>query len=196
MKKLSWIVLSLASIVMLSSCRTVDVVSDYDNRANFNSYKSYAFYKTGIDRAQISDLDKRRILRAVEFEMSQRGFQKSKSPDLLVNIFTTERQRVQVYNYGYGWGGWGWGGWGWGGWYGPYWGPYWGGGYWGPYVSSYTEGALFIDLIDAKTKQLVWQGKGVGTLSRYKKIEKKEQRIREFVYEIMRQYPPDALVSY
>ena len=190
MKKLSWIVLSLASILMLGSCRTVDVYSDYDNRVNFNSYKSYAFYKTGIDKAQISDLDKRRILKAIEYEMSQRGFQKSKSPDILVNIFTTERERVQVYNYGYGWGGWGWGGW-----YGPYWGPYWGGGYWGPSVSSYTEGVLFIDLVDAKTKQLVWQGKGVGTLSRYKKIEKKEQRIREFVYEIMREYPPDALVS-
>ena len=194
MRKLSWIVLTLVSFVLITSCRTVDVVADYDDRANFNSYKSYAFYKTGIDRAQISDLDKRRILRAVEFEMNQRGFQKSKNPDLLVNIFTTERERVQVYNYPYGWGGWGWGGW-----YGPYWGPYWGGywgGYWGPYVSSYTEGSLFIDLIDAKSKQLVWQGKGVGTLSRYKKIEKKEQRIREFVSEIMNEYPPDALVSY
>ena len=192
MRKLSWLVLTLISSVLITSCRTVDVVSDYDDRANFSSYKSYAFYKTGIDRAQISDLDKRRILRAVEYEMSQRGFQKSKSPDLLVNIFTTERERVQVYNYPYGWGGYGWR---WGGWYGPYWGPYYGG-YWGPYVSSYTEGSLFIDLIDAKSKQLVWQGKGVGTLSRYKKIEKKEQRIREFVAEILSEYPPDALVSY
>ena len=190
MKKLSWIVLSLAVFAMITSCSSVDVVSDYDNRANFNSYKSYAFYKTGIDRAQISDLDKRRILRAVEYEMSQRGFQKSRNPDILVNIFTTERERVQVYNYG-----WGWGGWGWGGWYGPYWGPYWGGYWGGPYVSSYTEGALFIDLIDTKTKQLVWQGKGVGTLSSYKNIEKKERRIQQFVYEIMQEYPPVALVA-
>ena len=190
MKKLSWIVLSALSFALVSSCSSVDVVSDYDIRANFNSYKSYAFYKTGIDRAQISDLDKRRILRAVEYEMSQRGFQKSRNPDILVNIFTTERERVQVYNYG-----WGWGGWGWGGWYGPYWGPYWGGYWGGPYVSSYTEGALFIDLIDTRTKQLVWQGKGVGTLSSYKNIEKKERRIQQFVYEIMQEYPPVALVS-
>ena len=190
MKKLSWILLSLVSVILITSCKSVDVYSDYDNRVDFNNYRTYAFYKTGIDQARISDLDKRRILKAVEFEMSQRGFQKSKNPDILVNIFTTERERVQVYNYGYGWGGWGWGGW-----YGPYWGPYWGGGYWGPYVSSYTEGALFIDLIDTKTKQLVWQGKGVGTLSRYKNIEKKERRIREFVYEIMREYPPIAFAS-
>ena len=99
MKKLSWIILTLLPFVLFTSCRTVDVVADYDDRANFNSYKTYAFYKTGIDRARISDLDKRRILRAVEFEMNQRGFQKSKNPDLLVNIFTTERERVQVYNY-------------------------------------------------------------------------------------------------
>ena len=186
MKKLSWIVLSLVAFALITSCSTVDVVSDYDNRANFNTYKSYAFHKSGIDRARISDFDKRRILKAVEYEMSQRGFQKSRNPDVLVNIFTSERERVQVYNYG----------WGWGGWYGPYWGPYWGGYWGGPYVSYYTEGALFIDLIDAKTKQLVWQGKGIGTLSRYKNIEKKERRIQQFVFEIMQEYPPDALVSY
>jgi hypothetical protein len=30
------------------------------------------------------------------------------------------------------------------------------------YVSSSTEGTLYIDLIDAKKKELVWEGEGVG----------------------------------
>jgi hypothetical protein len=29
------------------------------------------------------------------------------------------------------------------------------------YVSSTTEGTLYIDLIDAKKKELVWEGQGV-----------------------------------
>lgn len=191
MKNINLMALLLLSAVLFTSCRSVDVVADYDRQVNFDSYKSYAFYKTGIDQAQVSDLDKRRILKAIEYEMSQRGFQKSKDPDILVSIFTDEKERVNVYqNYPWGWG---WGGWGpyWGG----YWGGYWGPGYWGPAVSSYTEGALYIDLIDAKSKQLVWQGKGVGSLSRYKDVEKKERRIREFVYEIMRKYPPEIVAS-
>lgn len=191
MKNINLMALLLLSAVLFTSCRSVDVVADYDRQVNFDSYKSYAFYKTGIDQVQVSDLDKRRILKAIEYEMSQRGFQKSKDPDILVSIFTDEKERVNVYqNYPWGWG---WGGWGpyWGG----YWGGYWGPGYWGPAVSSYTEGALYIDLIDAESKQLVWQGKGVGSLSRYKDVEKKERRIREFVYEIMRKYPPEIVAS-
>ncbi|HAI39792.1 MAG TPA: DUF4136 domain-containing protein, partial [Maribacter sp.] len=38
-----------------------------------------------------------------------------------------------------------------------------------------------------------WQGKGVGTLSNTKNIAKKEERIREFVSQILEQYPPNAV---
>ncbi len=184
--------LPLLALVLLTSCSSIKVLSDYDQQANFNGYKSYAFYKTGIDKAQISDLDKKRILRAIENEMSGRGFIKSENPDLLVSIFTKEEERVDVYNnnFGWGWGGaWGWGpAWAWG----PGWGWGWGG---GTGVSTSTQGSLYIDLIDTQTKELVWQGKGEGTLSNTKNIEKKEQRIREFVSQILEQYPPNALAA-
>ena len=99
---------------LLASCTSVRVVSDYDQKADFDTYKSYAFYKTGIDKAQISDLDKKRILRAIETEMGSRGFVKSDNPDVLISIFTKEREQVDVYNNNFGWGGGGGGG-GWGG---------------------------------------------------------------------------------
>ena len=195
MKKMKLFALPVLALVFLSSCVSVRVVSDYDRDANFKEYKSYAFYKTGIDQAQISDLDKKRILRAIETEMTSRGFTKSSNPDILVSIFTKEREQVDVYNnnFGFGWGGWGWGGFGWGGWG---WGPGWGwGGAWGPNVSTRTEGSLYIDLIDAKDKELVWQGRGVGTLNNVKNIEKKEERIRQFVSEILSEYPPSREVA-
>lgn len=191
MKKNILLFLPLAALFVLSSCISVRVVTDYDRNADFNSYNSYAFYKTGIDQAQISDLDKKRILRAIETEMGNRGFVKSEKPDLLVSIFTKERERVDIYNnVGWGWG-WGWGpGWG-------YWNPWmWGGAGWGgPNVSTRTVGSLYIDLIDAKSKELVWQGKGDGTLHTGNNIDKKEARIREFVSQILEKYPPNALAS-
>ncbi len=192
MKKKILVLLSLALLVLASSCVSVRVVTDYDRNVDFNSYKTYAFYKTGIDKAQISDLDKKRILRAIETEMANKGFVKSERPDLMVSIFTKERERVDVYNNaGWGWGwGWGWGpGWG-------FWNPWmWGGPGWGNNVSTRTEGSLYIDLIDTKTKELIWQGRGVGTLSNIKDIDKKEARIREFVSEIMERYPPNTAPS-
>ncbi|MDG1571969.1 DUF4136 domain-containing protein [Robiginitalea sp. M366] len=187
MRTLLKLTLIVAGIGLLGSCTSVRVLSDYERSANFGEYQTYAFYKTGIDKAQISDLDKKRILRAIEAEMNARGMVKSENPDLLVSIFTTEKERVNVYNNNFGWG------WGWG----PYWGGagWWGPGMWGPNVSTRTEGALYIDLIDARKKELVWQGRGTGTLGSGQNIEKKEARIREFVSRILSQYPPDALVA-
>ncbi len=56
------------------------------------------------------------------------------------------------------------------GWGGPFYGPYggmgWGWGFNRPYnVNTTTSGVLYIDLIDATSKKLIWQGKGVGRLS-------------------------------
>jgi len=191
MKKLKMLALPVMVLLFLSSCTSVRVLSDYDTNADFNAYKSYAFYKTGIDKAQISDLDKKRILRAIETEMAAKGFVKSENPDILVSIFTKEREQVDVYNNYWGGAGfgWGWSPWYWGGGFGPGWG--WG----GNSVSTTTKGSLYIDLIDAKNKELVWQGKGDGTLNNTKNIEKKELRIKEFVSEILTQYPPENEAS-
>ncbi len=190
MKKLLNTLPLLALLIVVTSCSSVRVAADYDKNANFGEYKTFAFFKTGIDKAEISDLDKRRILRAIEAELLAKGFTKSQKPDLLVSLFTKSQQRVDVYNNSWGYGGWGWGGWGG---FGPGWGgfgPGWGWGWNQPNVSTSVQGHLYIDLIDANKKELVWQGMGTGYLSR--NMEKKEARIKEFVTEIMTKYPPVA----
>ncbi|GGI55723.1 DUF4136 domain-containing protein [Winogradskyella haliclonae] len=177
--------------VLMSSCSSVRVASDYDKETQFNDYKTFAFFKPGIDKAEISDLDKRRILKAVEAELMAKGMTKSENPDMLVSIFTKSNQRVDIYNNAWGVGAWGWGGfgrWGWGPGWGA-WGP--GFGWGGNNVSTRTEGILFVDFIDANKKQLIWQGSGTGYLAT-KNVEKKEARIKEFVSAMMTKYPPEA----
>ena len=163
---------ALFFVLLMTSCTSVRVASDYDKAADFNSYKTFAFFKTGIDKAEISDLDKRRILRAVEVELIAKGFTKSENPDLLVSIFTKSREKINIHNgfgsYGYGWG----------------WSPW----YYNSQVSSSIEGSLYIDLIDANKKELVWQGVGKGYISQ--SMKQKEERIKEFVMKIMEKYPP------
>lgn len=161
--------------VGFTSCNTVKVASDYDQKVDFNQYKSFAFFKPGIDKADISDLDKKRILRAIEAEMIAKGFTKSDEPDLLVSIFTKTKENINIYQdrfgYGYGWG-----------WYPWYWGA-------GPNtVSTTSEGTLYIDLIDSKDKELVWQGMGTAALA--KEVNKKQERINEIVEKILERYPP------
>lgn len=162
--------------VIVSACSSVRVASDYDREVNFNQYNSYAFFKPGIDKAEISDLDKKRILRAIEAEMQRKGFTKSQDPDLLVSIFTKTNENINIYqnNMGYGYG------WGWHPWY-------WGSGY--NTVSRTSEGTLYIDLIDAEGKELVWQGMGTAALA--SDVNKKQKRINEIVQEILAKYPPE-----
>ncbi|MGJ5641985.1 DUF4136 domain-containing protein [Formosa sp. S-31] len=179
MKKSLYMLPVLLLLFVVSSCSSVKVASDYDKEASFNDYKTFAFYKTGIDKAEISDLDKRRILRAIESELIAKGMVKSENPDLLVSIFTKSREQINVYNNNYGWGPYGYG-WGWSPWY---YGNY------GTSVSRSTEGTLFVDLIDANKKELIWQGVGTGYLTQ--DMNKKDERISEFVNKILANYPPE-----
>ena len=182
MKKLLKFTPILVLAILLSSCSSVRVAADYDREANFEQYKTFAFFKPGIDKAEISDIDKRRILRAIEAELMAKGMTKSENPDMLVSIFTKSNQRVDVYNNAWGYGAWGWGGfnrWGWG------WNPGWG----RSNVSTSTEGMLFIDFIDANKKELIWQGSGTGYLVT-NNVDKKEARIKEFVAKTLEQFPP------
>lgn len=188
-KKLIRFISVLAIALILNSCSSVKVAADYDRGVNFDSYNTFAFFKPGIDKAEINDLDKRRILRAIEAELLAKGMIKSENPDMLVSMFTKSNQRVDVYNNAWGMGGWGWGGfggWGWGG-YGRGIGMGMGG---GSQVSTTTEGMLFIDFIDTAKKELIWQGSGTGYLVT-KNVNKKEARIKEFVSKTMEQFPPE-----
>ncbi len=169
--------LPLILLTFLVSCQAVHINSDYDKQVDFSKFKTYAFYKTGIDKVEISDLDKKRIMRSIDEQMTLKGFVKSETPDMLINISTKEREQVNVnqFNAGFGYG------WGFG------WNPmFWGGGM--NNISTFAEGTLLIDLIDSGKKELFWQGEGVGHLTQ--NTDRKDKNINEFVSRILSQYPP------
>ena len=54
---------------------------------------------------------------------------------------------------------------------------------------SYNEGVLFIDFIDFKNNELIWQGIGKGYLNS-DNISKKNEIIKSMVSKILLQFPP------
>ncbi len=162
--------------VFLTSCISVNVSSDYDSKTNFSEYKTFAYSKYRIDNAEVNDLDKKRILRALDAELQNKGLVKSNDPQILVSFFTKSNQEVNVNNTNFGWG--------------------FGGGFFGAnmgtQISRSTQSVLYIDLIDTKTNALIWQGVGSGYLTT-SSVEKKEAKIREFVSKILEVYPPNSL---
>ena len=162
--------------LILSSCSSIKVFSDYDRNIDFSNYETFAYFKPEIDKVDISDLDKRRILKALDSEMNLKGLSKSETPDLLIGFTTKAKEQIYVNtgnNFGWGWG-WGFNPWFWGN-----------GGY--NSVSTRTEGTLYVNIIDAATKQLIWQGKGRGGINEF--MKNRDERISLFIHEIIENYP-------
>ena len=172
MKK--YFILGLAALTIgLTSCSPFQVKSDYAETANFNAYKTY---KLRVDDLKLNDLDKDRVLNEISKQLQTKGLSVAENPDLIINVKANHKQVTDIQTsrpYGmYGWGGpWGWGG-----------------GFGRTYSSNYNQGALIIDLVDAKTQKLVWQGSGSGISVDSPK--QKQKQIPEIVNSIMANYPP------
>jgi len=163
--------LLLLALLIMSACSSIKVTTDYEKQTDFSKYKTFAFYKKGIDKAPISDIDKRRIISAISVEMEAKGLTKSETPDVLISIFTKAREKVDVYQNN---------------WY-----PYYYRHHQMRQITKYTEGTLFIDIIEKEGKKLIWQGIGSGFLTKSQKPEKREANIQKFVTEILAKYPPE-----
>ena len=167
--------ISIVSLIfLLTSCNVIRVNSDFNNKINFSDYKTYAFSKKGVDEAEINDIDKKRILNAIDVELSSKGLRKSAiDPDIMINFFTKSNKKINYYpgydHYPSGLA------------IGPWYNNY--------YYHNYTEGVLFIDIVDYKKNELIWQGIGKGFMPT--KRGKKEEQIKLFVNKILLQFPPE-----
>lgn len=70
-------------LLILYSCGS-SINYDFDADADFSKYKTYAF--NADMNSGFSDLDERRIMRAMESRFESLGMTESDSPDLLVDI--------------------------------------------------------------------------------------------------------------
>ena len=160
------------------SCASIyGVQHDYDKQVNFANLKTYGWMPIP-DKADIDSLNVQRVKNAVNAEMKAKGLMMtSDNPDFLIAEHLGKKDKVQVTDWGYG--------------YGPH-GGYWGG-YWGPGGVStyeYEEGSLILDFVDAKSKKMIWRGVAKAQIDSADTPEKREKLINEAVNEILKNYPP------
>lgn len=194
-------VLAAATLLgLLAACATgpeIRVQSTPD--LDLSRYATYNFVThPGTDRGNYRSITTRYLEEAVDRQMSARGFQKTRNPQLLIDFHTQLRNRLQGTmgpgpGPGWGWGagwGWGWGGWG-PGWWGP--GP-WGWGTYGGDIEAYTEGTLTIDVIDANTKDAIWSGSAVSRVTRaaYEHPQAAVDQTVDYIFAKFPKQPPRA----
>ncbi len=179
MKKL--LLFALAAL-LLASCASIKVTSDFDKTAPFSDYKTYAFTPEALKLPNITELNQNRLIAALENELGKKGFSKSETPDVLIDMnLVTKTINTATANTTGG-----------GGYYGAGYRYGYGGGFSTTTINydSYDEGTLFLDMIDASKKQLVWQGRGVATLDTEASGEKRESKINYAIEQILSKYPP------
>lgn len=174
---------AVLSLVMLSGCQTAPkVYSNQDAKVDFSSFKTYAFFpELATDRAGYESLDSSFLKVAVAQQLDDRGLvYDAENPDLLVNFYITSQEKIRSRSVPTT-----------GGYYGfrdPFYEPW--GGYVGyeTQITQYTEGTLQIDVIDAGSKKLVWEGATAGRVTD-KDLENLEGLIDEAVKQVFTKFP-------
>ena len=177
MKKL----LLISCTFFIASCSSIKITYDYDKQADFSQYNTYNFDKETLELA-INELNRGRLLAAIDNEMTKKGFTKSDNPDAIVHVIAKVEKQMQATANTTG-GGMGYGRWG-------------GYGYGGGFSTTtinydeYHDGTLFISLIDGSSEKIIWQGVATKTLDESASVEKKEKNINYAMEQVFSKYPP------
>jgi len=144
-------------VLVVGACATGPTIRvDMDPNTKLQSYKTFAFFEpVSTDNTKYTSIVSTHLKQATRAQLERLGFVYAEGevePDLRVNFFLKIVDKQEVRSSGTG-----------SGYYGyrsRYYGTW--SGY--PYVDTYDykEGTLSVDLVDAKQKQLVWQGVAEG----------------------------------
>lgn len=156
-----------------------DTTYDYDRTAPFAQYRTYTFKEgTSSGDRLIDD----RIVAALQTNLGYRGLRMTDaSPDVYVEYKMSyeKGQDITAYNYGPMYGGWGWG-----------WGYGWGSTWTDVRVREVLIGTLTVDMIDAKSGQLVWRGVATKQVDPDEDPHDRDKHVNKAVYKIFKHYPP------
>jgi hypothetical protein len=155
------------------------VVFDYDHEADFSAYSTYAWLERDNSiEAQLPDHLRIRLRRVTEDVLATKGFNPAPAPpqtDFLLTYYFGARDELRIDTVSYT--------------------PYspWGYRYWPGYshghsrVRSYQKGTLVLDIVDARTRQLVW----IGTLEgEVRSTNPSGKRIEKSIKKLLKNFPP------
>ena len=159
--------IGMAGLLLSTSARAQDVTYDYDKTANFAALKTYAW----VNGAAVGDqINHQRIVSAVDSQLAAKGVRKvdeAAGAALLVGYHVVITRDVEVNGNG---------------------------ARVGRLASARVQevpvGSLVVDLLDAKTRAVVWRGVATRDLDLKASPEQREKNIRKAVEKLFKHYPP------
>jgi hypothetical protein len=157
-----------AALLLSTHAWAQDVSYDYDKSVNFSALKTYAWAPDGNIQ---DELTHKRITAAVDAQLAAKGLRRVEAgatPDVIVTYRAGVRQELEVNGYtGYRVNRWS-----------------------SARVQQVPVGALVVEMLDAKTKDVVWRGIATKDLDVDASPEKREKNLNKAVEKLFKKYPP------
>ena len=163
-------------LAILFSCSAIKVNYDYDKEIDYYTYTTYNYYpdmQTGL-----SELDTKRLLDAVDTEMTAKGLTLSEEPDFFINIESSSSQRPRNNSVGVGLGG--------------------GGRNVGgglsvglPVGGPKLERQIRFDFVDNEKDKLFWQAESQSPFKENVSPLEREEMLKELAVKVFAKYPPE-----
>jgi hypothetical protein len=167
----------LAAFLLMAACAYgQDVHYNFDQSANFTTYKTYQW--VDIPGGSVPDqLVHQAIKRATEEQLALKGLTKvENNADLYIGyqVVINLEKSVSLWGDGPGW------------WDGPLGGTRSMQGQ----TSTIPVGILMMDVYDVARKQLVWRGDAIKTIDLKKEPEKNYRNLQKLMAKLFKNYPP------
>jgi hypothetical protein len=170
----------ITSVVLLGTITFAQSINyDFDKTANFAGFKTYAWVPGAAVPDQFSN---ERILAAINSQLALKQLQqveRNANPDLLVAYHAAFEKDVQITGFGSGWGGFRF----------PAAGGYASG---TARADDIVTGTLIVDLVDARTKTIVWRGMASKDINPNAKPQQRDKNINRAAEKLFKNYPPQA----
>ena len=167
-------VTAAALLVMGTIAFAQNVSYDFDRATNFSGIRTYAWVRgTTLD----DELNHSRIVRAIDTQLSLKGLVKVETPanaDVVVAYHATFDRDLQINGFSSGFGGYRFGG--------------------NRSGTARAEeiltGTLAVDVVNARTKTIVWRGIANKDIDVNANPEKREKNINKTAQKLFKNYPP------
>lgn len=175
----------LGGFFVATACYAGDIKTEYDKKEIFSTFKTYAWMApkkvAGVDDPATLDTV---VKVAVDAQLAQKGFAiaGSASPDFLVGYHAVVEQKVEEFTLNSRYEDMS----------DPFYerlAPY-GGREAEKRQEVYHEGALVLDIMDARTKKLVWRSSMQKRVNKSLKPEERKKRVEKGVAEMLKKFPP------
>ena len=155
---------SAALVLALTACASVDVRTVTSPGANLTALHTFAVMpqpdrrlpaaQSTNDPMLVNSISNRALRADLVKAFENRGYVLSDKPDFTVAYYASAKEKLDVTYWDYGY---------------RYYPSWWDGpGFYdrnAPSVTEYTQGTMIVDVVDPSTRELLWRGQGVATVS-------------------------------